>query len=78
MTAQPEGREGMRATVEIDEKLFEDARKLSRARTKKEVINLSLREYVRRKRLEHLLGLYGGSPIDLTSEELERVRDDES
>jgi len=67
----------MRATVDIDEHLFEEARRLSQAKTKREVINLSLREYVRRKRLEHLLGLYGTSPIDLTTEELERQRSDE-
>jgi len=67
----------MRATVDIDEQLFEEARRLSRARTKKEVINLSLREYVRRKRLEHLLSLYGTSPIDLTAEDLEAQRRDD-
>jgi len=67
----------MRATVDIDERLFEEARRLSRARTKKEVINLTLREYVRRKKLEHLLSLYGTSPVDLTTEELERLRDED-
>ncbi len=68
----------MRATIDIDDKLLEEARKLTSIRTKKDLINLSLRELVRRKRIEHLLSLYGTSPVNLTPEEVEKFRKDES
>ncbi|MBI5026670.1 MAG: type II toxin-antitoxin system VapB family antitoxin [Nitrospirae bacterium] len=44
----------MRATIEIDDRLFEEAKKLTSVKTKKELINLSLRELIRRKKIEHL------------------------
>jgi Arc/MetJ family transcription regulator len=67
----------MRATVVIDDKLFEEAFRLSRAKTKKELINLSLKEYVRKKRLEDLSGMYASGVVDMTLEELEEYRADE-
>lgn len=67
----------MRATIDIDDKLFQEAKRLTSLKTKKEIINLSLRELIRRKKLEHLLGLYGTSPITLTIREVERFREDE-
>ncbi|MEE8424006.1 MAG: type II toxin-antitoxin system VapB family antitoxin [Thermodesulfobacteriota bacterium] len=66
----------MRSTVEIDDELFESAKKLTGIKTKKELINLSLRELVRKKRIEHLLSLYGTSPIDLNLEDVEKFRED--
>ncbi|KAF0219537.1 MAG: hypothetical protein FD174_1997 [Geobacteraceae bacterium] len=67
----------MRATIAIDDKLFEEAKKLSPAKTKKEIINLSLKEFVRHKRQEHLAKLYGSGLVDLTVEEVEEFRRDE-
>lgn len=67
----------MRATVAIDDKLFEEAKRLSSVKTKKDLINLSLKEFVRRKRQEHLLGLYGSGIVDLTVEDVEEFRRDE-
>ena len=68
----------MRATIDIDDKLMEEAKKLTAIKTKKELINLSLKELIRKKRIEHLLGLYGSSTIDLTLKDVERFREDES
>ncbi len=68
----------MRATIDIDEKLLEEAKKLTSIRTKKDLIDLSLRELVRKKRIEHLLSLYGASPVTLTPEDVEKFRKDES
>lgn len=68
----------MRATIDIDDKLIEEAKKLTSVKTKKELINLSLKELIRRKRIEHLLSLYGSSPIDITLKDIERFREDES
>lgn len=67
----------MRSTIEIDESLIREAKSLTGVKTKKELVELSLRELVRKKRLEHLIGLYGTSPIDLTLKDVEKFRKDE-
>lgn len=67
----------MRSTIEIDPKLIAEAKALTKIKTKKALIDLSLRELIRKKRREHLIGLFGKSPIDLTLAELEDSRSDE-
>ncbi len=67
----------MRSTIDINDELLEEAKKLTSIKTKKELLNLSLRELIRKKRIEHLLSLYGSSPIDLTLEDIEEFREDE-
>ncbi len=67
----------MRATIDIDEKLLEEAKKLTSIKTKKELINVLLRDLIKKKRIEHLLSLYGTSPIDITLEDVEKFRTDE-
>ena len=64
----------MRATIDIDDKLMEEAKKLTMVKTKKELINLSLKELIRKKRIEHLLSLFGSSPIDITLRDVEKFR----
>jgi len=67
----------MRATIAIDDALFKEAFSLSNVKTKKELISLSLQEYVRKKRLEHLAGMYASGAVVLTCEELEEYRADD-
>lgn len=67
----------MRATIDIDDKLMEEAKKLTMVKTKKELINLSLKELIRKKRIEHLLSLFGSSPIDITLRDVEKFRKNE-
>lgn len=67
----------MRATIAIDDRLFEEAKRLSSVKTKKELIDLSLREFIQRRRLEHLAGLYGSGLVDLTVEDVEAFRRDD-
>jgi Arc/MetJ family transcription regulator len=67
----------MRTTIDIDDKLLEEAKRLTSVKTKKELINLSLRELIRKKRLEHLLSLFGASPVELTLRDIEKFREDE-
>ena len=67
----------MRATIAIDDALFEEAFSLSNAKTKKELISLSLLEFIRKKRLEHLAGMYSSGAVVTTSEELEEYRADD-
>ncbi|MBA7668374.1 hypothetical protein ES703_76484 [subsurface metagenome] len=63
----------MRSTIDIDERLFEEAKKLTRLKTKKAVVNLSLKELIRKKRREHLADLFGSSVVDITLKDLERL-----
>lgn len=67
----------MRATIDINDNLMEEAKKLTMVKTKKELINLSLKELIRKKRIEHLISLYGTSPVDLTLKDVEKFRKDE-
>jgi Arc/MetJ family transcription regulator len=67
----------MRATIAIDDALFKEAFSLSNAKTKKELISLSLQEYIRKKRLEHLAGMYSSGAVVVTCEELEEFRADD-
>ena len=64
----------MRTTIDIDEKLLDEALKLSKIRTKKELINLSLREYVRKMRLENLKNRLGNYDLAIDLEDLEKSR----
>ncbi len=64
----------MRATIAIDDDLFNEAFSLSDVKTKKDLIHLSLQEFIRKKRLEHLAGLYSSGAVTITCEELEEYR----
>jgi len=49
----------MRTNIDLDEALVKEALKLSRARSKKEIIHLALKEYVENKKRLNLLDLAG-------------------
>jgi len=49
----------MRTNINIDEKLLNKAMKLSKLKTKKDVIHLALREFVESKKRLNLLDLAG-------------------
>ena len=67
----------MRTTIDINDKLILEAMRLAGAKSKKEVIHLSLQELIRQKRIERLVKKLGNFPLDLTPEELEKLREDE-
>lgn len=67
----------MRTTIDINNELILEAMRLAGARSKKEVIHLSLQELIRQKRIERLVKKLGNFPLDLTPEELEKLREDE-
>lgn len=54
----------MRATLNIPDELIAEVQKITGARTKTEAIVISLKEVVRRKRIEDLLALRGKIEID--------------
>ena len=49
----------MRTNIEIDDKLMEEAFKLTNIRTKKELVHLALVEFVKAKKKKDLLDLSG-------------------
>ena len=64
----------MKITVVIDDNLLKEAVKVTGVRTKREVIEMGLRELVRKKNLEALKEELGTFDLDLSTEELERLR----
>lgn len=55
----------MRTTLDLPEDLVEEARKLLGFKSKTDTVVLSLRELVRRRRLEELKGLLGHVRLEL-------------
>ncbi len=66
----------MRRTVVIDDKLLNEARATFGTRTIRETLEVGLREAIRRRRLEELRRSLGTIELNLTSDELERLRDE--
>ena len=67
----------MRTTIDIDKALMEEALKISKVRTKRELINLSLKEYIRRIRLKSLKKRLGNYDLTIDLKDLEKGREDE-
>jgi Arc/MetJ family transcription regulator len=66
-----------KTTIQIDESLLAEAIKALGAKTKKEAIEAGLKYLVQRKNREALRSELGTFDIDLTLEELERLRNAE-
>jgi len=64
----------VKTTVVIDDNLLRDAIKAAGVRTKREVIEMGLRELVRKRNLEALKEELGTFDLDLSLEELDRLR----
>lgn len=64
----------MRTTIEVDERLLREAFKITRLRTKKDLINLSLQELIRLKHIENIKERIGNYKLNLTLKELEALR----
>jgi Arc/MetJ family transcription regulator len=63
-----------RTNIELDEKLVGEAMKLTRMRTKKEVVNYALKELVRKKRRKKLLEFEGRVSWTGKLDEMRRAR----
>lgn len=63
-----------RFSVTLDEELLEEAQALAQAKSKREAIELALQEFVRRRRVEELVGLVGSDIVDMDPAELRRWR----
>lgn len=67
----------MRTTVDLPADLMAQALELSPARTKREVLTAALDEYVKRLLREELLQMLGTGFLDMTPEDLDRMRSDD-
>ncbi|MBU0608876.1 MAG: type II toxin-antitoxin system VapB family antitoxin [Armatimonadetes bacterium] len=67
----------MRTTVDIPDELMDRAMELSPARTKREVLTAALEEYVKELLREEFLSKRGTGFLDMTHEDLERMRADD-
>jgi len=63
-----------KTTVIIDDKLLEDAMRVSGAKTKRQAITTGLRELIRRKNIEALLQELGTFDLALSLGDLEKLR----
>lgn len=66
----------MRRTIVLDDKILAEAREALGTRTIRETVELALREATRRKRLEELRQWLGTGDINITLEELLRLREE--
>jgi Arc/MetJ family transcription regulator len=66
----------MRATVEVDETLLRNARAVTGARDDAEAVELALRSVVRGRHIDRLLGRLGKTDLNLSLEDLARLRSD--
>ncbi len=59
----------MRTTLAINEKLLDEAKELSGAKTKKEAVEIALDEFVRKRKARKLLDLEGKVELSFTLKE---------
>lgn len=67
----------MRMSVTLDEELLNEAQKVSGKKTKREIIEEALKEFVRKKRREEALKHAGKIEMDMTVEDLIKMRKQE-
>ena len=60
----------MRTTLAIKEKLLDEVKSLSGAKTKKEAVEKALEEFIRRRKTRKLIELEGKIELSLTLDEL--------
>lgn len=64
----------MRTTLDIDAALLDEAVRRLRTRTKRETVEMALREAISSRKRQQLRDLLGSFDLDLTQEDLERMR----
>ena len=67
-----------RLSITVDPELLEESRRLAGVGTKRETIELALREFVRAHRIRELAQLAGSDLVDMSSTELRRWRESET
>ncbi len=63
-----------RLSITVNEELLEEARRLTKSRTKRETIERALTELIQRQRIAKLIALAGSDIINMDLDELLRQR----
>jgi Arc/MetJ family transcription regulator len=66
----------MRTTIDINEKLVEKVKNILGVKTKKDAVEYSLEFLVREKQRERLRSKIGKKKLNLTLDELEKIREE--
>ena len=66
----------MRLSVTLDKELLEEAQSILGDKTKREVIEVALKEFIRKKRREEAIGHAGKIDMDMDIIELLKIRED--
>ena len=61
--------------LDIEEELLDEARRLAKVRTKREAVEVALREFVRRRRADNLAQTAGKSTIRWTPADIRGMRE---
>ena len=67
---------GMRLTLTVDPELLDEVRRLTGTRTKREALDLALREFVRRRRLTGIITRGGTVDLAISLDDLLKRRED--
>jgi Arc/MetJ family transcription regulator len=66
----------MRTTIDINEKLLKKVKSILGVKTKKDAVEYSLEFLIREKQRERLRRKIGKTDLDLTLDELEKIREE--
>jgi Arc/MetJ family transcription regulator len=61
--------------IDIDDELLDEARRLANVRTKREAVQVALREFVRRRRIARLVSAAGKSSMRWTVSQVRAMRE---
>ena len=67
----------MKTLIDIPDDLMKELLKWSKAKTKKVAVTLAITEFLNRKKREKLISLMGKLDLNMTQEDLERMRRDD-
>ncbi|MBI3798733.1 MAG: type II toxin-antitoxin system VapB family antitoxin [Deltaproteobacteria bacterium] len=67
----------VRTTIELDEKLLQEAVIATGVKKKRQLIELALQEVVRQRRIDRLRQRLGKTSLTITGEDLRRMRADD-
>jgi len=68
----------MTTRVSVSEELLAEARRADGGRNRRELVEEALRQYIKRQRIEGLIGMFGKTELAMTQEDLERWREDDA
>ena len=64
-----------RLSITVDPELLEESRRLAGVKTKRETVELALRDFVRNRRMQELAELEGSDLVDMSPADLREWRE---